>query len=1412
VPKKRDGAKLSTFNANPNSTCIGAVAGTPGTLPLGWTVDYTDTGFGLTVACGGRIFEGVPGVQFRVSGTPTTGAAGRIQWVMARFAALAGVQRVNGVNLKIISATGTYTLKQVVNVEDTTASYLSSPVITNRAPTTAALGTQLFTSTYLTPAGTGFVANCLQIAYTVGVALDVTFWIGLPQDEPGTTLHNLVTPGAAMVANDAHFGRPIPPSLFGTHIEGPTMAGTGFPYANGPSPYVSRGRSYSPECRWNNVTNSALGVHDLSGFRAWLNLCATNGIAPYYTLGTGEVPDFAGSATNPDNASWEARTIEIVKAGAGRVKFWEIWNEADSATYWTGTAAQMVSKARFAYNLIKSYDKNAIVIAPSVTGSANGMGWLRDFLLAGGGDYCDWFSFHNYQQTYTPFVPELLYTNALAHLAIIRACYNVPKPVIDSESSPAANANVGSVALRASYLAKTYVLTWSAGIEASYWYALDNAVYSTLYDITNGHNDASTAYRLIRNWLEGATMRGPATASGTFWSCNLVRDGNYQAQIVWDTSGSGSYIVPYGFTQYRDLKGNRYLVTFGQTITIGDSPVIFESSNAVAETPSSYLISPTTLNKTVWNTKRDGALPATANKSMIAVPVIDGLPAWVNSAASLDLDFFNSSAFPRIFDTELVDTRTSTQWVTTQSGALTQKTSGVVPVCDGGLLVEPARTNIALSNGNLTNATYWTPTNATITGGQADPKGGTAAALFNEGTTAGVAHNLIVASTGNYTVSVGTTYTTSVYVKAGTMSIFQMTFGLAAFGAGIGYANFDLTGNSGAGSVVTGGTLVGATITAVGGGWYRCTMSATATAAVATGPVSLCGIPNTSSIRSVTYTGTSRTIYFAFPQCEAGSFPTSLIDTTTATVSRTANAITLQRTGIGRIVFTFDDNSTQTITNIDPTTQYAIPTTLNRRLIKRITGYPVVNGWSSTDSKLSAVYPFLSGGYVSNISNYETWLGTTADFVLGYATVGSADTSWTNLQNNILAQLAAIAPSNKRVHWSFGPPSGVTLAQIAAGTYDAQLLAVARLIAQGRPTDPYIFFRPLWEANSPTYAWTAVGVEATYIAAFRRIVELFMSVDPRFRIVWGINYTTRYGGVAYDPSQYYPGDRYVDIIDQDVYYLSAIDGTDPVAAFRLKVADTYGLNWVKNFALTHGKPFGIGEWGVDSDTASAYVSLMLEWFIENNVIYFGYFNADNSFAHNRLDQDQYPTVSARFKSEFSNIAKTNLFASPNTFTAGVWGKTAVQSPVGGQTDPFGGSTAWNVLETAVTQQHFLQQTYTKDTAVRVYRVWVRVKPIGHNFARIQLQQGSFASGESVFYDLVNGVIDSFFPYGSLTNPIPFAVPDINGFVKIGFEFTAIAATDMVATFGLATGDGTDNYLGDVTMGGVVHQAWLRAVA
>jgi hypothetical protein len=67
--------------------------------------------------------------------------------------------------------------------------------------------------------------------------------------------------------------------------------------------------------------------------------------------------------------------------------------------------------------------------------------------------------------------------------------------------------------------------------------------------------------------------------------------------------------------------------------------------------------------------------------------------------------------------------------------------------------------------------------------------------------------------------------------------------------------------------------------------------------------------------------------------------PTSTIITTTASATRSADSIVIQYTGIVRMIFTFDDNSTQTITGINPATNYTIPTNLNRPLIKRMTGY-----------------------------------------------------------------------------------------------------------------------------------------------------------------------------------------------------------------------------------------------------------------------------------------------------------------------------------------------------------------------------------------------------------------------------------------------------------------------------------------
>ena len=185
-----------------------------------------------------------------------------------------------------------------------------------------------------------------------------------------------------------------------------------------------------------------------------------------------------------------------------------------------------------------------------------------------------------------------------------------------------------------------------------------------------------------------------------------------------------------------------------------------------------------------------------------------------------------------------------------------------------------------------------------------------------------------------------------------------------------------------------------------------------------------------------------------------------------------------------------------------------------------------------------------------------------------------------------------------------------------------------------------------------------------------------------------------------------------------------------------------------------------------------------------------YFNADNGGNfNNRLDLDQYPAVSTRFKIEFASPTKTNLFANPNAFSGGSWSKSA-STIVTGQTDPYSGTTASNMLETATTVQHYVTQPLTKAATTPTYRIWFWAKPVnGRNFARIQVGQSAFAAGESAYYDLVNGNAGGFFAFGGMGTPIPFCFPDNNGFVKCGCEFTSIAATE----------SGADLWIGDPPM-------------
>lgn len=271
------------------------------------------------------------------------------------------------------------------------------------------------------------------------------------------------------------------------------------------------------------------------------------------------------------------------------------------------------------------------------------------------------------------------------------------------------------------------------------------------------------------------------------------------------------------------------------------------------------------------------------------------------SGAIIDEIFTTAQYFPRAIATELVDTRSTTKYVTSAAGTLSSVAINALPISNAGMLVEPAATNIVLQSQAFNNASWTNGFNTTAADNQiAAPDGTTTAGQI---TTSGGGGYLADAS-----LTVPATATYSIYVKQGTQGT-QVQFGEIA-------GSFILV------------TFVFATPSgnyqALGNGWYRIWMNPTAT---------------TNQVKIVPGTNTGDNCYIWGVQVESGTSPSSYFATTSAAATRSADSIVIQRTGIGRMVFTFDDNSQQTISGINTAVQYTIPTNLNRPLIKRMTGY-----------------------------------------------------------------------------------------------------------------------------------------------------------------------------------------------------------------------------------------------------------------------------------------------------------------------------------------------------------------------------------------------------------------------------------------------------------------------------------------
>ena len=174
----------------------------------------------------------------------------------------------------------------------------------------------------------------------------------------------------------------------------------------------------------------------------------------------------------------------------------------------------------------------------------------------------------------------------------------------------------------------------------------------------------------------------------------------------------------------------------------------------------------------------------------------------------------------------------------------------------GQIVYAPA--NLFLRSEEFNDA-VWLKTAAIITANTATAPDGTPTAdTFTTAVTTSP-HQVANATGMGVTFLAGVTYAASIYVKAGTSSFVQIYMATAPFGLDA-FANFDLA----TGTLGTVGSAATASIQAVGNGWYRCSVVATATAAAtgASARVNFAMLTTATAIRAESWTATGNETLF----------------------------------------------------------------------------------------------------------------------------------------------------------------------------------------------------------------------------------------------------------------------------------------------------------------------------------------------------------------------------------------------------------------------------------------------------------------------------------------------------------------------------------------------------------------------
>ena len=393
----------------------------------------------------------------------------------------------------------------------------------------------------------------------------------------------------------------LPPSFFGLSIS--QINASHFPTV----PFGGV-RLWDTNTSWAQVEISP-GTYSWSELDTWVRSVSSHGKDAMYTFGRvptwgsmrpGEAcpylvedPGCAAPPADVDSGDnmWKAFVTALVKHSLSapelHIAYYEMWNEPDLKRNWTGTPAQLVTMAKDAYAIIHALDPKAKLVGPGAsTANQYGVHYLPDYYAAGGANAQDIVGLHAYLYDGSSFATSPAgITTSISQLKALMAKYNISsKPIWFTEGNW--NGDGGGTltdAQKAAYLAQEYMLMWSTGAVARYyWYAWDARV-GNLWTPTTGLNQAGAAFDLLADWLIGSThSANPCSVSsdGT-WTCSLTLSSKYPGKIIWNPSISKTLTVDSAFATYETLTSSTVRSIVSHQVAIGPLPVLVIGTQTV---------------------------------------------------------------------------------------------------------------------------------------------------------------------------------------------------------------------------------------------------------------------------------------------------------------------------------------------------------------------------------------------------------------------------------------------------------------------------------------------------------------------------------------------------------------------------------------------------------------------------------------------------------------------------------------------------------------------------------------------------------------------------------------------------------------------------------------------------------------